>query len=149
MALQKRGTLLLVLLVSWIVAAAAIFLALRGGDDTRLSDLAIAVAVPPAALLLLFGFFALWWLLFDELPRRFRRWRRGPPWQTPRPVHPFGDRRERADHAALRARLTRIESTGQTGEALYLDAATSQKWWGEYIEQGFGSGEILRPVDDD
>ena len=107
---------------------------------------AIAVVVPPVLAGFALGGLALWWFLFDALPQIIWRWWVGPPWRTPRVVHPFSDKQSAADHAELSKRLSLVETDREARISTYVDRHTGQYWCGDYFEQGFGSGEVLTPT---
>ena len=135
--------------VLWLAASVAVFVVLRDAPraESLVEWLAVSLLAPGVVVVFIGLFFGLWWLLFDVAPRALVRLWRGPPWKTPRPLHPFGRKRERSDYAALMARLTLLRTDDGIRQSIYVDEETGQHWRGEYFEQGFGSGERLTPID--
>lgn len=109
----------------------------------------LSVSFLPASILSAVIFLSLWSFIFDWLPLVFKRTIQGPPWEKPRILDPFASKQERKD---LNDLLPRLKVTGKNAESrctYYIDRYTQQKWVGHYTEQGFGSGEILIPSEDE
>ena len=120
---------------------------LLGEVDSTLR-LLLAVLFLPSLCLFCLIFLSLWYFGFDYLPRKLLRIQQGPPWQTPRQLNPFGCEQTQQDFQALMLRLDVVEENRKDRMTYYIDRYTQQKWIGQYVEQGFGSGEILTPAPD-